>query len=360
MKSILTLAQLLLLLLLAACTSKQETTQPTEEGITESVYASGVVKSINQYQVFSTVTGLLSEILVAEGDTILQGTTLFRIKSTTAKLNVENAQLAAENASLNTNIDKLNELKINIDLAKSKVKNDSLLFERQKNLWQQNIGSKVAFEQAELSYKNAVTAYESALLRYNDLKKQVDFTAKQTSKNLQISNTLLNDYAIKSEAGGKVFSILKEKGELITPQNPIAVIGDAQEFILELQIDEYDIAKIKTGQKIIVTLDSYKGQVFEATVNTITPIMNERTRSFTIEAIFIKRPKVLYPNLTVEANIIIQSKEKTITIPRSYLVKDSFVLLSNEEKRAVKIGLKDYNKVEILEGLTTADNILKP
>jgi multidrug efflux pump subunit AcrA (membrane-fusion protein) len=346
--------------LLAACTSKQETTQPTEEGITESVYASGVVKSINQYQVFSTVTGLLSEILVAEGDTILQGTTLFRIKSTTAKLNVENAQLAAENASLNTNIDKLNELKINIDLAKSKVKNDSLLFERQKTLWQQNIGSKVAFEQAELSYKNAVTAYESALLRYNDLKKQVDFTAKQTSKNLQISNTLLNDYAIKSEAGGKVFSILKEKGELITPQNPIAVIGDAQEFILELQIDEYDIAKIKTGQKIIVTLDSYKGQVFEATVNTITPIMNERTRSFTIEAIFTKRPKVLYPNLTVEANIIIQSKEKTITIPRSYLVKDSFVLLSNEEKRAVKIGLKDYNKVEILEGLTTADNILKP
>ena len=360
MKSILTVAQLLLLLLLAACTSKQETTQPTEEGITESVYASGVVKSINQYQVFSTVTGLLSEILVAEGDTILQGTTLFRIKSTTAKLNVENAQLAAENASLNTNIDKLNELKINIDLAKSKVKNDSLLFERQKNLWQQNIGSKVAFEQAELSYKNAVTAYESALLRYNDLKKQVDFTAKQTSKNLQISNTLLNDYAIKSEAGGKVFSILKEKGELITPQNPIAVIGDAQEFILELQIDEYDIAKIKTGQKILVTLDSYKGQVFEATVNTITPIMNERTRSFTIEAIFTKRPKVLYPNLTVEANIIIQSKEKTITIPRSYLVKDSFVLLSNEEKRAVKIGLKDYNKVEILEGLTTADNILKP
>ena len=358
MKSIFSIAPLILLL--AACASKQETTQPTEEGITESVYASGVVKSKNQYQVFSTVTGLLSEILVAEGDTILQGTTLFRIKSTTAKLNVENAQLAAENASLNTNIDKLNELKINIDLAKSKVKNDSLLFERQKTLWQQNIGSKVAFEQAELSYKNAVTAYESALLRYNDLKKQVDFTAKQTTKNLQTSNTLLNDYAIKSEAGGKVFSILKEKGELITPQNPIAVIGDAQEFILELQIDEYDIAKIKTGQKILVTLDSYKGQVFEATVNTITPIMNERTRSFTIEAIFTKRPKVLYPNLTVEANIIIQSKEKTITIPRSYLVKDSFVLLSNEEKRAVKIGLKDYNKVEILEGLTTTDNILKP
>lgn len=360
MKSIHIIAQLLLLLMLTACTSKQETVQPIEEGITESVYASGVVKSKNQYQVFSTVTGLMNEILVKEGDTVLQGATLFRINSTNAKLNVESAQLAAENASYNANIDKLNELKINIDLAESKVKNDSLLYERQKILWQQNIGSKVAFEQRELSYKNAVTTYESALLRYNDVKKQINFTAKQTNKSLQISSTLLNDYAIKSETGGKVFSILKEKGELITPQIPIAVIGDANEFILELQIDEYDIAKIKTGQKILVNLDSYKGQVFEAKVNTITPIMNERTRTFTIEAIFVKKPKVLYPNLTVETNIIIQTKGKTITIPRSYLVKDSFVLLDNEEKRAVKIGLKDYNKVEILEGLTTSDNIIKP
>ena len=349
-----------LLLFLFACTNKQETTQPVEEGITESVYASGIIKSKNQYQVYSTVTGLLSEVLVKEGDTVVQGTTLFSIKSNTAKLNVENAQLAAENASLVANENKLNELKVNIDLAKSKLKNDSLLFERQKILWQQNIGSKVELEQKELAYKNSVTGYESALLRYNDLKKQIDFSAKQTVKNLQISNTLLNDYSLKSEVAGKIFSILKEKGELVTPQSPIAVIGDATNFVLELQIDEYDIARIKTGQKIFVTLDSYKGKVFEAVVNTITPIMNERTRSFSIEALFTKRPEVLYPNLTVEANIVIQTKEKALTIPRSYLVEDSFVLLQNKEKREVKTGLKDYNKIEILDGLTTADIILKP
>jgi multidrug efflux pump subunit AcrA (membrane-fusion protein) len=349
-----------LLLFLFACTNKQETIQPQEEGITESVYASGIVKSKNQYQVFSTVTGLLSEILVKEGDTVVQGTTLFILNRNTAKLNLENAQLAAENASLTNNENKLNELKVNIELAKSKLKNDSLLFERQKILWQQNIGSKVELEQKQLAYENASTAYESALLRYNDLKKQIDFSAKQTSKNLQISGILYNDYSIKSETAGRVFSILKEKGELITPQSPIAIIGDANEFLLELQIDEYDIAKIKPNQKIWVNLDSYKGQVFEAKVVTITPIMSERTRSFAIEAQFVKKPDVLYPNLTVEANIVIQTKEKTITIPRSYLVEDSFVLMSNKEKRLVKTGLKDYNKVEILEGLTTADNILKP
>jgi HlyD family secretion protein len=81
-----------LLLFLFACTNKQEAIQPQEEGITESVYASGIVKSKNQYQVFSTVTGLLSEILVKEGDTVVQGTTLFRLNRNTAKLNLENAQ----------------------------------------------------------------------------------------------------------------------------------------------------------------------------------------------------------------------------------------------------------------------------
>ena len=55
-------------------------------------------------------------------------------------------------------------------------------------------------------------------------------------------------------------------------------------------IDEYDIAKIKPGQKVFVSMDSYKGQVFEATVSKIQPIMDNRLRSFEIEAIFISKP----------------------------------------------------------------------
>jgi multidrug efflux pump subunit AcrA (membrane-fusion protein) len=111
---------------------------------------------------------------------------------------------------------------------------------------------------------------------------------------------------------------------------------------------------------VLLTRDSYTGQVFEAQVSTSDPLMNERTRTFTIEAEFVKQPPVLYPNLTTEANIIIHAKEKTLTIPRAYVLKDSLVVLENKEQRKITIGLKDYVKVEVLSGLDTNATLIKP
>jgi multidrug efflux pump subunit AcrA (membrane-fusion protein) len=351
---------IIVFLLLASCKNKQEKVKPIEEKITESVYASGVIKSKNQYQVFATVNGLVAEVLVTEGDTVKKGDPIIRLSNTTAQLNAENAGLSAEYSSVAANAEKINELKINIDLAKTKMENDASLLERQRNLWAQQIGTRNEVDQRELTYKSSVTAWEAARLRYTELQKQIGFLEKQSQKNLQISKTVAGDYTIKSEADGKVYSILKEKGEMVNSQSPVALIGDGAAFTLELQVDEYDIARIKPGQKIVLSMDSYKGQVFEAVVEKINPLMNERSRSFTIEAKFVKQPPALYPNLTCEANIVIQEKEKTLTIPRTCLLEDDYVLLANKEKRKVTTGLKDYQKVEILNGLNVNDIILKP
>ena len=103
-----------------------------------------------------------------------------------------------------------------------------------------------------------------------------------------------------------------------------------------------------------------KGKVFEAKVAKMEPLMNEQSRSFTVDADFVTKPVLLYPNLSVEANIVIQSKEKALTIPRIYLISDSMVMLPNHEIKKVSIGLKDYKKVEIENGLTANDVIYKP
>ena len=147
---------------------------------------------------------------------------------------------------------------------------------------------------------------------------------------------------------------------MVNLQTPLAVVGGAGNFILELQVDEYDIEKIKPGQQILVTMDSYKNEVFEAEVTRVLPLMNERTRSFTIEAVFTKGPPALYPNLTTEANIVLQTRENTITIPRDFLVNDSTVMLADGKERKVVTGVMDFQKVEIINGLTTTDEIMKP
>jgi HlyD family secretion protein len=349
-----------LVILVAACKDGGEKTNPTIETISESVYASGIVKSKNQYQVYSTVNGLIEEIFVTEGDEVKMGDPLMRVINEPSKLNAQNAKLAADYADLHTNDDKLKESKIAIDLAFSKKGNDSLLLSRQENLWSQNVGTLVELEQRKLAYKTSKTNYEIAYLNYRDLKKQLEFTANQSKTNLKITNAIAGDYIIKSDVNGKVFKILKEKGELANTLNPVAVVGNATDFLIELKVDEYDVARIRESQKVLLTMDSYKGEVFQAKVATIEPLMNEQSRSFTVNAIFITKPAVLYPNLSVEANIVIQSKEKAMTIPRNYLIGDSLVLVNKKEKRKVTIGLKDYQKVEIKSGLKVSDIIYKP
>jgi multidrug efflux pump subunit AcrA (membrane-fusion protein) len=357
-KCILNLA--FVLLMMVSCNKKQEQTKPVEEKITSSVYASGIIKTVNQYQVFSTVNGLVAEKFVTEGDVVKKGSSILRISNSTVHLNEDNAKINADYTLTQSNLEKLNELQTNIDVAKSKMDNDVLLLQRQKNLWKEQIGSQNEVEQRELSLKSSTNIYEAAKLKYTQLQKQINFQEKQSQKTLEISKNIVGDYTIKSELDGKVYNILKEKGEMVNSQTAVALIGDANIFLLELQVDEYDIAKIKLGQKILITMDSYKGKVFDAVVSKINPIMNERSKSFTIEAIFVKQPEALYPNLTCEANILIQEKEKALTIPRNYLLSGDSVILSNKEKKKVITGLKDYQKVEIVSGLSVNDVIYKP
>jgi len=111
---------------------------------------------------------------------------------------------------------------------------------------------------------------------------------------------------------------------------------------------------------VLITLDSYKNEVFEAQINKISPIMNERSKTFLVEAKFIKSPAKLYPRMTFEANIILRTKEKGLLIPRNYLLADSIATLLNGDKKIVKTGLKDFQKIEILSGLSVKDEIIKP
>ena len=82
-------------ILLISCGKKQETSLPTLGPITESIYASGVLKTTDQYQAFVTVNGIVNEILVQEGDSVHIGSPLLTITNETQQFSAENAALAA-------------------------------------------------------------------------------------------------------------------------------------------------------------------------------------------------------------------------------------------------------------------------
>ncbi|WP_288096188.1 efflux RND transporter periplasmic adaptor subunit [Hydrotalea sp.] len=345
--------------LLVACQPKKGSIYPQQENITEAVYASGMVKSDRQYEAFATVTGLIDTIYVTEGELVKKGQPILHIVNTATRLNTENAALVAANASVAANAARLNEAKISIANAKAQLDNATTLLQRQRNLWAQQIGTKNDLDQRELACTNALHAWQAAQLQYDDLKKQIDFSAQQAQKNLAIAGTAKNDYTVKSDVDGMVFQLNKKKGELVSPQTALALVGAAHQFLLELQIDEHDIARIHNGMQVLYTMDSYKGKVFEAKVVKIYPAMDEHSRTFKVDAALVQSPPVLYPNLTLEANIVIRQQQNAITIPANYLLPGDSVLLANGKKQKVVVGIKDYQKIEIVSGITTKDELME-
>jgi HlyD family secretion protein len=354
----------MLTLIFVSCSKKNGDSEikPKVSDIVESVYASGIVKAEGQYTVYSTVNGILQKVNVNAGQSIEQELVLFELKSEKAALNTENALLAFQLSQQNNRfiLDKIAEMEMRVQSAKDKLALDESVYQRNKNIREMKVISEVEFERVELAYNNSKLNYESTKKQLSQLKAQLNNEQNRSSVNLKLSEESQDEYKIKSAFSGELFDVLVKKGVFITPQTPMAVIGKADAFILELEVDENDMVKIERNQKVLVTMDSYKGKVFDAVVTKIYPIMDMRSRTFKIEAQFVHPPKKLYPNLTAEANIIIRTKKNVITIPKTFLIQNEYVLVNKDEKRKVVIGLGDYQKVEVVSGLNSEETIYKP
>ena len=348
------------LIFLVGCQSSPDTIKPVIQNITESVYASGVIKSKNQYQVFATVSGVIDAVFVDDGSVVEIGSPILSIVDDAQKMMTNNAKLSAEFNALNVNRGKLDEAKSQVNLAKRQLENSSSLLERQKRLWAQNLGTKIALEQRELEYESSKSNYESAQEKLEALKRLLDYQSKQAQNNLSISYKNSSDFLVKSKIKGKVYQMNLANGEIVSPQTPIAILGDDEKFLLEMQIDEYDIVSIELGMPVLVVLNSYRDSVFNARVSKINPIMNLQSKTFTIEAEFVEAPSVLYPNISFEANVLISTKKDALLIPRNYLLNDSLVVNKSGKKLRVTTGMKDYEMVEILSGIDINEELILP
>jgi multidrug efflux pump subunit AcrA (membrane-fusion protein) len=344
---------ILSLLFVQSCQKKENKILPIEQDLTESVYSSITIQPDSLYQVYSIVSGILDNIFVEEGDLVDKEDMLIQIINNTPKLNTENArlslQLAKENYSGSDAI--LETLKKEITAATLTYKNDSINFFRQKSLWEQNIGSKVEFDNQKLKFqlsKNNLTLLNN---QYSQTKNQLQTTLKQAQNNFQASLINTKDFTVKSKINGKVYALYKEPGEIVSTLEPLAAIGSASKFIIEMLVDEVDIVKITKQQEVILQLDAYNGEVFTGKVSRILPKKDERNQTFKVEAVFDEAPKVLYPGLSGEANIVIAQKKNVLTIPKTYITDENQVK-TDRGLVTITTGLQNLDYAEVLSGIT--------
>ncbi|MEL0643177.1 efflux RND transporter periplasmic adaptor subunit [Olleya sp. Ti.3.14] len=344
-----------------SCQTKTDKIQPTEQNLTQSVYTSVTIQPDSLYQAYAIVAGILDKNFVEEGDVIKKNQAISQIINNTPVLNTQNAKLSLDLANENYNGSAaiLFGIKDEIEAANLKCKNDSINFFRQQNLWKQSIGSKAEFDAKQLSYqlsKNNLTLLKN---KYNQTKNQLNTSVKQAQNNYQTSLISTKDFTVKSAINGKVYALYKESGELVNTMEPIASIGSATTFIIEMLVDEVDIVKIVKNQDVLITLDAYAGKVLEGKVFKIYPKKDERNQTFKVEAVFVNPPEVLYPGLSGEANIVISKKDNVLTIPKNYLINNNQV---KTEGGLVTIatGLENMEFIEVTSGITKDTYIYKP
>jgi len=352
---------LILIFMMLSCSKKQDKILPEQKNLVESVYSSVTIQPDSLYEVYAVVSGILDKNLGTEGDLISMDEPLIKIINNAPILNTENAkfalQLAEDNYSGSATI--LEGIQDEIETASLKYKNDSINFLRQQNLWNQKIGSKSDYDTKKLNYQMASNNLSLLKNKYNSTKNELKTAFNQAQNNYKTSLINTKDFTITSKINGKIYALYKEPGELVTMQEPLASIGSANNFIIELLVDEVDIVRISKNQEVIITLDAYNGVIFNGKISKIYPKKDARNQTFKVEAVFDNPPKVLYPGLSGEANIIIDKKENVLTIPKEYLIENNKVK-TDEGLITILTGLQNMEDIEVLSGITKNTYIYKP
>ncbi|MCK0178386.1 efflux RND transporter periplasmic adaptor subunit [Flavobacteriaceae bacterium S0862] len=348
-------------LIIFSCSKEQDKILPTETTLTEVVYSSVTIQPDSLYQAYAIVAGILDANLVDEGALVLKGETIMQIINNTPKLNSQNAKFALDLAKENYNGSGaiLSSIEEEIAAAKLKYKNDSINYFRQKNLWDNNIGSKAEFDARKLNYDLASNNLKLLSSKYNRTKNELLTAVKQAQNNYQTSLITTKDFAVKSKINGKVYALYKEPGEIVTTMEPLASIGSATNFIIEMLVDEVDIVQIGEEQDVLINLDAYVDKVFKGKVSKIYPQKDQRNQTFKVEAIFENPPEILYPGLSGEANIVIATKNKVLSIPKSYII-DGNKVKTDEGLVTITTGLQNMELIEVLTGITKDTYIYNP
>lgn len=358
------IALALMLLLFISC-NRAKTIRAERKAITEAVYASGFLVPKNEYKVYALADGYITEKYKEAGDEVKKGEVILQVQNdaTAAKLSASGSayELAKQNASDNSPV--LLDLKNKIKSAEAKYRNDSLNYQRYKNMFDANALTKSQLDQVALVLEVSGNDLQSAREMFRKTKDQLQVELKNAQSGLAASGLEAGNFTVRSLMDGVVYDLTKELGEAVRRNDIIAVIGEKGSKILQLQVDQQDIDKVKVGQEIVVKMDITGNKIYKAQVTKIYPNMNQSDQSFKVEAEFTENYDMPFVHTSLEANIIIAKKADALVIPKSVVLGEDEVEVKGSamnKKVKIKKGMENMEYVEVLEGITANDEVVLP
>lgn len=267
--------------------------QIQEETFERFITIQGNVESNELVNVSAEIGGRIKSLRVGEGDFVKRG----QIIATLDMETLEKQILEVENS---------------LSLA-------STVYERQKRLWEQNIGSEIQYLQAENTKKG--------------LEKSLETLKSQLSKR--------NIYAPLSGTVDKEFLA---SGELAAPGMPIVNILDASKVKIVADIPENYLGKIDRGDMVHIVFPALNLEM-DRKVTQISRTIDQANRTFQIEIETFNPDMVLKPNLLAEVKFMDFKKEKSLIAPVDYILEEvtgrKFVYLVKDQS-GKKVAKKNY------------------
>lgn len=272
--------------------------------------------------------GQVKGIFIKRGDVVPKGKLLLKLDDAIQR----QAVIAAEQG--------LETLKTQLSFAKT-------LYQKQKNLWEQNIGTEVQL----ISAKNNVELLENQL--------------KTAQEQVKISREQLQFTSVYSDVDGVAEDVNVRVGEIFAGAGQIKIVNTTK-LKLTAEVPENYSQRVKTGTKLSINLPDLQKSI-AANISVVGKIINPNSRSFFIEA-KVAADKDLRPNQIALVQILDYTIANAIAIPVNTLQNDEagkYVMVAVTEngkliarKRMVTVGEFYKDQLEIKSGLQAGDQIV--
>lgn len=174
---------------------------------------------------------------------------------------------------------------------------------------------------------------------------------------------------IRAKTSGAVGVIHVDPGDYVKLGDPVLDLVKLDPIRASYSIPERLIAKVQIGQSVTLTTDSEADKVFNAVVDFISPRVDPATRSVVVRA------KISNPSSKLKANQFVRVKQVIKDLKDALLVREEAVYLDQAQEYlyiavektkdnyvaqrvAIKTGLRQNGKVQILEGIKAGDNVI--
>ncbi|MEN9336123.1 MAG: hypothetical protein RLZZ500_1110 [Bacteroidota bacterium] len=345
---------------LVACQPKG-VIHPERKDIEALVFASGQLEWEDTYSVMAQTEGILTDFTIETGQTVTKNQIVAHVDNPTNRNNevITAAQMEISDLNITSAAPALLQLEQTIQIAENKYAQDQKVADRYSRLHQQNIGSTLEYENAQLAAKNSLSSLKSLQKQYQLLKQQAQQQRLSTKMQLQ-NNRIQSGYnSVVIAETGTVLQTYKNKGDYVRKGDVLAKVGNAQKIEAVLNVDESSIGQVQVGQSVFVRLNTHKQTTYRGTLTEIEAAFDLQSQSFLCKVRFDKPiSKPLY-GTQLEANIVVGKKNNALLIPRTYLGYGNTVhVKGNDQPVKIKTGIISSEYVEVRSGIDANTELL--